>query len=244
MEEDPAAKPQSAYREHHRLDRGGKARHKNGRTAMSAGHIRRRGASSWELKFDIGTNPLTGKRLTRYHSVKGTKREAQAELTRLTAAAGDGNYIDPTKTTLGEFFDRWERDWATVNVSPKTFERYRELLRIHVRPHLGALRIQKLQPVNLAELYAKLLREGRGDRGLSARTVGHVHRVIHKALQVATEWGVISRNAANIAKPPKVQSTEVETLSEGQVGEVLSKLYGEPLYRFVMLAVATGMRRG
>jgi hypothetical protein len=35
------------------------------------GHVRRRGKSSWELKFDLGNDPLTGKRLTRYHSSKG-----------------------------------------------------------------------------------------------------------------------------------------------------------------------------
>src|SRR5712692_955440 len=107
------------------------------------GHIRRRGERSWELKFDIGTDPATGKRLTRYHSFKGTKRDGQIELTRLMAGATDGNYVDPSKATLAEYLDRWERDWAAVNVSPKTIERYGELLRHHVRPHLGAVRLQR-----------------------------------------------------------------------------------------------------
>jgi hypothetical protein len=43
-----------------------------------SGHIRRRGERSWELKFDVDRNPVTGKRETRYVSFKGTKREAQA----------------------------------------------------------------------------------------------------------------------------------------------------------------------
>jgi hypothetical protein len=33
-----------------------------------------RGERSWELKFDLGPDPLTGRRLTRYYSFKGTKR--------------------------------------------------------------------------------------------------------------------------------------------------------------------------
>jgi hypothetical protein len=49
------------------------------------GHIRRRGQKSWEIKFDIGRDPVTGKRRIRYHSVKGTKSQAQAELARLLA---------------------------------------------------------------------------------------------------------------------------------------------------------------
>jgi hypothetical protein len=40
------------------------------------GHIRSRGDRTWQLKFDVGSDPLTGKRLTRYHSFMGTKREA------------------------------------------------------------------------------------------------------------------------------------------------------------------------
>src|SRR5215472_4243568 len=80
------------------------------------GHIRRRGARSWELKFDLGTDPLTGRRKTAYHSFKGTKREADAELVRLLAAADRGDYVDPAKTTVAEFLDRWE-GWAGTQVS-------------------------------------------------------------------------------------------------------------------------------
>jgi integrase len=208
------------------------------------GHIRRRGERSWKLKFDLGSDALTGKRLTRYHSVRGTKREAQAELTRLMAGAADGNYVDPSKLSVAEYLDRWERDWAAVHVSPKTFERYRELLRIHVRPHLGAVRLQRLRPVNLGELYAKLLREGRGDTGLSARTVGHVHRVLHKALVVAAEWGLIANNPADVAKPPPAATAEIEILNEDQVRAVLQALRGRAMYPILALALGSGMRRG
>ena len=202
-------------------------------------------SSSWELKFDLGSDPNTGKRLTRYHSVKGTKREAQAELTRLMAGAAEGNYVDPSKLTLAEYLDRWERDWAEVNVSPKTIERYRELLRGHVRPHIGSIRLQRLKPVNLSELYAKLLRKGRAEGvGLSPRTVGHVHRVLHKALVVAVEWGLIQQNPASVAKPPPVASTEIEILTEAEAATVLRRLRGRSLYPIVALALATGMRRG
>ena len=205
-----------------------------------SGHIRRRGERSWELKFDTGTDPLTGRRLTKYHSFRGSKRDAQIELTRLMAGAAEGNYVDPSKISLGEYLDRWERDWAAVNVSPKTIERYRELLRKHVRPHIGATRLQKLRPVTLGELYARLLRES----GLAPRTVGHVHRVLHKALVIAAEWGLIQQNPAGVAKPPPAPSAEIEILSEADATMVLRQLRGKSLYPIVALALATGMRRG
>jgi len=223
-----------------------------------SGHVRRRGKRSWELKFDAGTDPLTGKRLTKYASFKGTKRDAEKKLAELITAAEKGDYVDPSKTTVAQFLDRWELDWAAVNVGPKTLERYKELLRKHVRPHVGALRIQKLQPAHLVELYAKLLREGRVVRprhagkdaqpnehrgALAPRTVGHVHRVVHKALVVAAEWGVVQRDVADVAKPPKAQSVEIEILGEDQVRSLLQKLRGRGLYPIAALGLATGMRR-
>jgi len=84
------------------------------------GHIRRRGERSWELKFDAGIDPLTGKRETKYYSVKGTRRDAQAKLVELLSEAAGGTLLDRSKETLGGFLARWDSDWAVNNVSPKT----------------------------------------------------------------------------------------------------------------------------
>jgi integrase len=89
------------------------------------------------------------------------------------------------------------------------------------------------------------LRSGRHDGGaLAARTVGHAHRVLHKALAQAAATEIITRNVAAIVAPPKVESTEIEILSAGQVADVLKRLEGMPIYPIVAVALATGMRRG
>jgi len=49
-----------------------------------SGHIRRRGANSWELKYDANRDPITGKRRVRFVSFKGTKRKAEVELRGLS----------------------------------------------------------------------------------------------------------------------------------------------------------------
>ncbi|MGA7676440.1 MAG: site-specific integrase [Rhizomicrobium sp.] len=209
------------------------------------GHIRRRGSRSWELKFDVGTDPLTGRRKTRFTSFKGTKREAEAELVRLINAEHIGQAVDPSRVTVAEFLERWERDWATANVSPKTLERYSGLLHKQVIPNIGMARIQRLRPVDLTELYAKLLREGRAaDRGLSARTVTHVHRVIHRALGHAARWGVVQANVAALVDPPRVASAEIEILSADAIKAILAKLRGRTLRPIVLMALGTGARRG
>jgi integrase len=210
-----------------------------------SGHIRRRGKKSFELKFDVGVDPLTGRRRIRYASFKGTRRAAELELAKLVTAHASGDGVDPTKTTLAEFLDRWDRDWATDNVGPKTLERYRQLIALYVRPNIGAARIQRLRPVALQELYAKLLRQGgRAGAKLAPRTVGHVHRLLHRALGHAATWGVTAQNVASVVSPPPVPDEELTILTEEQIGTVLRHLEGRTLRPIVSFLLGTGCRRG
>ena len=82
-----------------------------------SGHIRQRGERSWELKFDLGRDPVTGKRQIRYHTFKGTKREAQVKLAELIVAVGSGSYIEPNKIAVANFVrarvDQWEAGRTT-----------------------------------------------------------------------------------------------------------------------------------
>jgi integrase len=204
-----------------------------------SGHIRRRGAG-WEIKYEAAErDPATGKRQTRYVSFKGTKKQAQVELARLVTEAEAGQTVEPTRSTVAEFLDRWVRDWATGNTSPKTLERYRQLIRNQLVPQIGRLQIQKLRTTHLAEAYATLLRGG-----LSARTVGHVHRVTHRALGHAVRWGLVRTNVASEAEPPRVEETEIEILTADQVAALLDRFRGMVLYPIIVTALATGMRRG
>jgi integrase len=209
------------------------------------GHIRRRGDRSWELKFELGRDHSTGKRQIRYQSFKGTRREAELELARLIAQNAAGEGVDPSKETIAEFTPRWDRDWLSLNVSPKSLERYRQILRLYVIPHLGGMRLQKLRAVHLSELYAKLLRFG-GDEGrpLAAATVGYAHRVLHRMLGHAATWGVVTTNVAGLVSPPPVPDAEITILNEEQIVLVLRHLEGRTLRPIVSLLLGTGARRG
>jgi integrase len=208
------------------------------------GHVRRRGERSWEIKFDLARDPATGKRQIRYHSFKGTRRDAEKKLAELITAAEKGEYVEPSRTTLAEFLDRWVA-WASTQVSGKTLERYRELAAMHVRPHLGASRLQRLKPVNFAELYGTLQRaKEQGGAGLAPRTVGHVHRLMHTICDSAVKWGLLTVNPVAAAEPPRVERTEIEILAPDQVKMLLDGLRGRPLYLVAVLGLATGMRRG
>jgi integrase len=203
-----------------------------------SGHIRRRGTRSWELKYDAGRD-VTGKRKTRYASFKGTRREAEVELARLVAEHAAGASVDPSRITTAEFLDKWDADFAALNVTAKTRERYLQLIRNQIKPYIGGLQMQKLRPVHLADLYGKLCKAG-----LSARTAGHVHRLLHRVLGHATMWGIVQQNVAALVKPPKVDDVEILILTAEQVGRLLRHVDGRTLRPILALALATGARRG
>lgn len=207
------------------------------------GSITRRGKKSWRLKFEIGVDLLTGKRQTRYATVRGTRREAQEELTHRLHALDSGTFVEPTKTTLREWMTQWFADQHSL--SGKTRERYGELIEGQIVPQLGGFLVQKLRPAQIAAWHSTLLKSG-GRKGgpLAPRTVGHAHKVLAKALADAMRLELAPRNVAASVPPPKIEGKELEILSEAQISEVTNSLRGLPIYPIAMLALASGMRRG
>jgi geranylgeranyl pyrophosphate synthase len=150
------------------------------------GNITRRGKSSWRLKFDAERDVVTGKRQTRYVTVRGKRLDAERELARLLNEAHNGTLIDPSNLTVTQHLRAW-LDLAP-GLSPKTAERYRQLAEQQIIPHLGGLALQKLKPAHIQNWHGELLKAGgKAARPLSARTVSHAHRVLHKALQLAVD---------------------------------------------------------
>jgi integrase len=209
------------------------------------GNITRRGRISWRLKLDIGRDPVTGRRLTRFATVRGTKRQAEAELARLVAAHDIGTLVEPSKTTLADYMRSWIETAATLRLSSKTAERYHQLIERQIIPHLGAHPLQKLKPAHVAAWHAVLLSAGGKDGSpLTARTVGHAHRVLHKALADAARYELLTRNPASLVSPPRVTDAEMQILSADQVKAVLAAIRETPIFPQVVVLLSTGMRRG
>jgi integrase len=205
---------------------------------VGQGHIRRRGERSWELKFDLGRDPGTKERRVRYHSFKGTRREAQAKLTELIAAAGQGSYIEPSRLTVAEFVRARVTQWEAAGaISARTAQRYRQLVENQIAPHLGAKLVQRLSRLDV-EAWHTALRNG----GLAPRTIGHAHRVLSKALRDAETDGLVGRNVCKLQRTPKVPDTEMVIVQD--VPGLVAKLRGEALRVPALLALFTGMRLG
>lgn len=218
------------------------------------GSITRRGRNSWRVKFDLEPDARTGKRRTKYATVRGKRADAERELTRLLASVDGGTFVEPATVTVAEHLRAWlgrmepgssAPPAPPTGISPKTAERYRQLAEAQIVPHLGNVRLQKLRPAHVHEWHETLLQSGsKRGKPLAARTVGHAHRVLHRLLARAVGVELLSRNVAAAVPPPKVETPEVQILTQDQITSTLVSLAGHELETIVKLALATGMRRG
>ena len=117
------------------------------------GHIRERSPGHWAIVLEM-RDPETGKRKRKWQSFTGTKREAQIECARLISNLSGGAYIEPSRTTVREFLDHW-LEYIRTQLTPRSHERYSELVRKNIVPLIGSIPLTKLQPALISQAYAK-----------------------------------------------------------------------------------------
>jgi integrase len=202
------------------------------------GHIVKRSQDSYTIVLNLGRDPSTGKRRQQWLSVKGTKKDAEKRLSELLSQLDNGIYIKPMKSTLAEFLKLWLRDYTKANLSPRGYERYESIVRVHLVPSLGSISLTQLRPEHVQKYYTAKL-----NSGLAARTVRYHHVVLHIALKTAVKWGLASRNVVDAVDPPRARNTEMKTWDEDNIIRFLNTAKGTPYYALFYTALFTGMRR-
>jgi integrase len=178
-----------------------------------------------------------------------TKREADAALSAWLADLDSNAYVAPSHTTVGEWLDTWLTDYAAHSVAPYTLDGYRQIVKKRLVPALGAVRLDRLSPVQIQRYYVEELEHGRakGEGGLSARTVSHHHRLLNTALRRAVRVGILASNPCDRVDPPRVKHVEMQAIDEVSTERMLAAAKDDghlSLYPAVLLAANAGLRRG
>lgn len=213
-------------------------RKSNTRSAQGAGSIRQRPNGIWEARITVGTNPGTGKPDRK--SIYGkTQAEVRKKMTAIQTAVDNGTYQAPCKTTVSEWFDIWMKTFCAVKVKPLTYSSYEAAIRKHIKPAVGALRIQAVKGLHIQQLY-----NGMTAAGLSPKTVKNVAAILHKAFSVAQKQGVIQINPCDAAELPKAVHREIKPLSDGEIPLFLKAIAGHPMENAYALCLFAGLREG
>jgi len=201
------------------------------------GSVRRRGPGHWEIRFELGYDP-NGKRIRRFESVAGTRRDADRQLARRLHELETGTLVSPGKLTVAAFASRWLED-TRATVAPRTFERYEEVVRLHVVPELGMHRLSELRVAHIVRA-----QQAWREAALAPRTVLKIHRIVFKMLDDAVRWQLLSVNPCAAVRAPHVERREMTALSLEQARSLLDQVSGTEHGVMLATAIHTGLRLG
>lgn len=191
----------------------------------------------WTVILELGRKP-DGSRWTESKGGFAKKKDAQTYLDERTSEAVQGVFVPSNDLTVGEWCDRWLRDYAPLRAIDTTLTLRTSQVRLYIKPDLGAVKLQQLDKPMVQAAVTKW------SKTLAASTTRQVASVLKMILKEAVEAGIIRRNpAANMALP-KASRTEMRALDEGETRKLLELLKGDDLYLPVLIALSTGMRRG
>ncbi len=215
---------------------------KSTRAAQGSGTIRQRSDGRWEARYTVGQDPGTGKQIQR--SVYGaTQQEVRKKLAQVTTDIDGGTYKEPCKMTLSQWLDIWSTEYLG-GVKPKTVESYCCQIKIHIKPALGAVKLETLNTHMIQKFYNSLSKERNGKPGLSPKSIKIVHGVLHKALQQAVSIGYIKFNPSDACTIPRVERKEIKPLDNEAIIKFLKAIQGHRFEDVYLTLLFTGMRRG
>lgn len=168
-----------------------------------------------------------------------TRAEVANKLAKAVSDAAGGIVFDDKGLTVGKYLNLWLKDSVQDTVRLTTYQGYERIVRLHIKPTLGAIRLDKLNPVHVRSLYRERL-----ESGLAPRMVQLIHVTLHKALKQAVNDGLVPRNVTEAVKAPQPVKKEMRPLNPEQARVFLKTASGERLEALHILAVTTGMRQG
>ena len=173
--------------------------------------------------------------------VSGAKRADVVAKVRAIEAKRDAGIVDAAgrAPTVGEWLDHWLDNIAARKVRARTLESYRSTVRLHLAPGMGHHRLDRLQPEHLERLYAAL-----AAKGLSPASVLRAHRVLSRALRVASQRGKVARNVATLVDPPAVKRPETALPLNAQLArQVMATAHRHRIAARWTVALAVGLRQ-
>lgn len=186
----------------------------------------------WVAEISIGP----GKRKKFYCKTKQEairkKNEALRELER-------GTLVTAPQQKLKDYIVEWLEDVHKPTLRLSSYVKYKKLLKSYILPELGDIQLQKLAPQHVQSLYSTM-----GKQGLSPKTINSVHGLLHKALDNAVRWDLVSRNVCDLVTSPRIVKRKIMPLTLDQARKLLDTAKGHRLEEFLILAVVSGMRRG
>lgn len=217
-------------------------RGRQSRRARGEGTLHELPNGRWRGEIDLGW--VNGRRVRRKVERK-TKHEAARALSQLRKEREAGRDLAKQDPPLAVYLDHWLATSAKPTVKAKTYASYEQAVQLYLTPQLGMMRMTAIRGEHVQRAVNTLLERGGKDGApLSPRTVTTVRQVLHRALEVAVEWGYIARNPVDQSRPPRVPKRQPMVLDADGARALLAAVSGHRLELLYRMALYLGMREG
>lgn len=206
------------------------------RRGRGEGGVCERPDGRWSATISLGVGP-DGKR--RRKTVYGrTKREVLEKLNAVRATAPAGTLPAADTLTVGQLLDRWLAS-TKAGGAARTHEERERVVRNHLHPRVGRVRLAALNAMHVEGLYADLRAAGVG--GWTVRTAADLLSI---ALNYAVRLKLIPANPARAVPKPRGPKRDMLFLDPDQARAVRAACAGRPVGALVVTALGTGCRQG
>lgn len=204
---------------------------------MAQGYVVRRSANSVTIVYPA-TGP-DGRSRQRWESLQGVSmRVARTILNDRLSAAGKGQYIAPTKLTVAQQFASY-LETVKLRRAPQTYQRYESIVRVHLIPKLGHVRVQDLRASHVEAYFAGLQ--------LGQNTAAVHAAVLRGALAAAVRSDLVWRNVVPLANNlPRARAAQLGIIWDEQQAArfmALAKTKGPRIAAMYAVFLTVGCRR-
>ena len=214
--------------------------------AITTGNIQKRDKKGhkWQITVDLPHDPITGKRVRKYRTVEGTKKEAERAMHEFIRELEKGYHVANDKITVAEWIQTWLEVFITPNVSPTTLTRYQGMIRRYIVPLLGAMQVQELKPLTVQAWVNDLQVSPSSGKPMSATTIKHAFHVLRGAMDKAVKNRIIPSSPCDGVTLPKGEKKEAVIYDQKQIKQLIQAAKDTEMELVIDMELCLGLRRG
>ena len=207
-----------------------------GRRGKGEGSIYQREDGVWIGAIDLGW--INGKRSRKVVSAK-TRGEVVKLLRDLHPVMAQGIIPASDRLTVGQYLNGWVANRIPGTITTRTEALYERAVKDYINPSIGMIRLNKLAPSDVSRMLQDLQA-----KGYAPATQRMARATLRRALRMAEQDGILTRNVAAIAEGPKLDHREGRSLTPEQAKVFLQAVQGHRHEGAYVIALSLGLRRG
>jgi len=169
-----------------------------------------------------------------------TKKEVIDKMQPVLALINTGEYVEPSKTSLGEWLDVWLSEYKKNVLKPTTYDSYETNIRHHLKPGLGHIPLKDLKTFDIQRFINEKYESGNASTALLRK----LKNILHGSLKQAIVNQLITRNVSEGVILPKHKQKEIRVFSREEEKAFINALKDDRLEVAFKLDLVSGLRIG